>query len=705
MEIMAKRGRRRSLFKVRLRFSTVTSLGALLCFATAALIIISFSGQGQSLQAINDVLRSSFGVGALFLPFVFIVMGFVLTQVKWSFAKPQALWGSFIFFIAFITLMRSGTTGDTLFTNLSGYIQPLGTYIVSGAFIIAAFLMFTDTSIPEIISWFTSHVEIEGADEKDSKKSSEEAKLGKPVAVKLNLSSNKPDDDKSETAMTAVMATKNADSTSPLEAGTAPMENEKAALVWEYPSLSILNSTKPKEADRGDVKGNVGIIEKTLDSFGVKATVSQVDGGPSVTRYAIKVSEGTKLNRITALSNDLALRLAAPTGQIRIEAPIPGQDLVGIEVPNYSLEVVPLKRILNSKAMRQEKSKLSVALGVDVSGKEVIADISKMPHMLIAGATGSGKSVCINAFIASILFRASPNEVKMILVDPKRVELTPYNDIPHLLTPVITDPKKVVNALRWACNEMDRRYKAFEQVGARNITAFNEMTGFQQYPEILIVIDELADIMLAAPGEVEESITRIAQMARAVGIHLVVATQRPSTDVITGIIKANIPARIAFNVSSNVDSRVILDQPGAEKLLGRGDMLFIPPDQAKPVRIQGTYIADDELRNLISFLRNTGINTEYDDSITEKANGVSAPGNGGDGEVDELFWEAVRYVHESQRAATSHLQRRFSLGFTRAARILDQMEERGFVGPAQGAKPRELNPAGIQDALSQYNQS
>jgi len=357
--------------------------------------------------------------------------------------------------------------------------------------------------------------------------------------------------------------------------------------VWKYPPLNLLSDKVGSAAERGDVKRNASIIEKTLDSFGVAARVAEVNGGPAVTQYALEISAGTKISKIANLQHDLALALATPTGTVRIEAPIPGKSLVGIEVPNRSLEIVGLKQVLASEEMQKHKSKLAVALGRDTSSKPMVVDIDRMPHCLIAGTTGSGKSIMLNAFITSLLFRNSPDQLKMILIDPKRVELTNYNGIPHLLTPVITEPEKILSSLKWAMAEMDRRYKLFQSVGVRNITGYNEMSGFQALPYIVIVIDELADLMMFAPVEIEDSITRIAQLARATGIHLVVATQRPSVDVITGLIKANVPCRIAFNVSSMIDSRVILDGPGAEKLLGRGDMLFMPPDASKPMRIQG----------------------------------------------------------------------------------------------------------------------
>ncbi|MCD8484480.1 DNA translocase FtsK [Candidatus Woesebacteria bacterium] len=490
-------------------------------------------------------------------------------------------------------------------------------------------------------------------------------------------------------------------------ASQAPLANEPGTTVWEYPPLTLLSNKRGKAADRGDINKNAQTIEDTLESFGVKARVMEVNCGPAVTQYAIQISTGTKLTKITSLANDLALALAAPTGQIRIEAPIPGRSLVGIEIPNRSLEFVSLRTMLTSKTMQNEKSKLAVAMGLNVAGEPVLADISKMPHVLVAGATGSGKSVCVNSFITSILFRASPEEVKFIMVDPKRVELTLYNDIPHLLTPVITDPKKVVAALRWATAEMDKRYKVFAEVGVRNIAGFNEMSGFQAMPYIVIVIDELADLMLFAPAEVEECIVRIAQMARAVGIHLVLATQRPSVDVITGLIKANVPTRIAFNVSSSTDSRVVLDTTGAEKLLGRGDMLYVPPDESKPRRIQGTYVSDDEIKKLIDYLRKQYEQPEYQPEVIEKfenAAAGTAMAPGGE-ELDDMFDEAVKIVYEDGKGSASYLQRRLSIGYNRAARILDQLEQFGMVGEQKASQPREVNKKAVEAYWSEKEQA
>jgi S-DNA-T family DNA segregation ATPase FtsK/SpoIIIE len=436
--------------------------------------------------------------------------------------------------------------------------------------------------------------------------------------------------------------------------------------------------------------------------------VVEVNPGPAVTQYALEIALGTKLSKITTLANDLALAMAAPTGQIRIEAPIPGRSLVGVEVPNRSLEFVTLKRILTSNAMKKQKSKLAVALGLNVAGEPLVADIARMPHILIAGSTGSGKSVCLHSFISSILFRASPAEVKFLLIDPKRVELAQYNEIPHLLAPVIVEPVKVLSVLKGAIAEMERRYKLFAEGGARNIDAYNESCDFVALPYLLIIIDELADIMFFAPGEVEDAICRIAQMARATGIHLVVSTQRPSVEVITGLIKANIPCRIAFNVSSQVDSRVIIDGPGAEKLLGRGDMLYVPPEQAKPTRIQGAYISDPEVKGLIEFWRQRGKPVFAQEVTAGSTPAASATwqrsGESGliteGGADDPLFPEAVREVCRYQRASASLLQRRLSVGYARAARLIDQLEKEGGVSLPDSSKARKVLIKDAEDFLT-----
>lgn len=464
------------------------------------------------------------------------------------------------------------------------------------------------------------------------------------------------------------------------------VKNEVATQIWEYPPLSVLSDTKVTEANRGDVSKNAATIEKTLDSFGIKARVVEINMGPAVTQYALESAQGTKIAKIKNLQNDLALSLASPTGTVRIEAPIPGKSLVGIEVPNLAPSLVTLKSILSSDSMKSNKSKLAVSLGLDVSGSPVAADIKRMPHILMAGSTGSGKSTLIHAFLATLLFRCSPEELRLILVDTKRVELTEYNEIPHLLTPVITEAEKVLSALKWSMGEMERRYKLFQNAKVRDIDSYNELSGFQALPYIIILVDELADMMQLAPVEVEKAICRLAQMARATGIHLVLSTQRPSVDVLTGLIKANIPCRIAFNVTSQVDSRVIIDQTGAEKLLGRGDMLYLPADSSKPVRIQGVYVHPIELRSLLNFIRSNNIQPTYEEKVTS----LSTVRTGIGSSDDDLFADAVRAICEYDRASASLLQRRLKVGYARAARLLDEMESKGIVGSADGSKPREV---------------
>ena len=432
-------------------------------------------------------------------------------------------------------------------------------------------------------------------------------------------------------------------------------------------------------------------LEETLFSFGVSAKVINVARGPTVTRYELQPSAGVKVSRIVNLSDDIALNLAAPG--IRIEAPIPGKAAIGIEVPNREINMVRLREVLESDEFTQHPSKLAFAVGKDISGEPVIADIAKMPHLLIAGATGSGKSVCINCIIVSILYKSAPDEVKLLLIDPKVVELGVYNGIPHLLIPVVTDPKKAAGALGWAVQEMVNRYRLFAEKNVRDIRGYNDLmarTGEQPImPQIVIVIDELADLMMVAPNEVEDAICRLAQMARAAGMHLVLATQRPSVDVITGVIKANIPSRISFAVSSQVDSRTILDMAGAEKLLGRGDMLLHPVGKPKPIRIQGANITDEEVERVVAYVKSQG-DAEYDDDIIEEINNDGSHADSDGDDNDELLPQAVELVIDAGQASVSFIQRKFRVGYARAARIIDQMEARGIVSGYEGSKPRQV---------------
>ncbi|WP_425595558.1 DNA translocase FtsK 4TM domain-containing protein [Planomicrobium okeanokoites] len=468
------------------------------------------------------------------------------------------------------------------------------------------------------------------------------------------------------------------------------MENEE----YQLPPIDLL--TLPPHSDQsGEYSGiqkNAKKLEKTFQSFGVRAKVTQVHLGPAVTKYEVLPDTGVKVSKIVSLHDDLALALAAR--DIRIEAPIPGKSAIGIEVPNSTVAVVSLREVLESEENNKPDSKLLFGLGRDVTGQAVMTELNKMPHLLVAGSTGSGKSVCINGIITSIIMRAKPHEVKMMMIDPKMVELNVYNGIPHLLAPVVTDPRKAAQALKKIVSEMERRYELFSHTGTRNIEGYNEYVRVfneenedkhPKLPFIVVIVDELADLMMVASNEVEDAITRLAQMARAAGIHLIIATQRPSVNVITGVIKANIPSRIAFAVSSAIDSRTILDMGGAEKLLGRGDMLFLGAGQSKPVRVQGAFLSDSEVEKIVDFAIEQQKAQYQEDMIPSDVEETSI-----DEETDEIYDEAVQLVTEMQTASVSMLQRRFRVGYSRAARIIDQMEQRGVVGPYEGSKPRTV---------------
>ncbi len=468
---------------------------------------------------------------------------------------------------------------------------------------------------------------------------------------------------------------------------------------YEYPPVELLSKSKSKTLKGGAkaLTDTATKLQKTLYSFGVSAKVENVSVGPAITRYELKPAEGVRVSKIANLADDIALNLAAET--IRIEAPIPGKQAVGIEVPNKEKETVHLREVLESSEFRNNSSKLTVALGKDVAGNTQLADIAKMPHMLIAGSTGSGKSVCINTIITSIIYNAKPSEVKLVMVDPKVVELSVYNGIPHLLIPVVTDPKKAAGALAWAVQEMDDRYNKFASKGVRDLKGYNKAIekedGAGKLPQIVIIVDELADLMMVAAKDVEEAICRLAQKARAAGMHLVIATQRPSVDVITGLIKANVPSRIAFAVSSQVDSRTILDSVGAEKLLGKGDMLFFPAGAPKPARVQGTFVSDDEVEKIVDFVKSNGTATYSEDILesienSNKTEKELAQEQALDDETDPFLMDAIQTVVETGQASTSFIQRRFKVGYARAGRIIDQMEERGVISGYQGSKPREV---------------
>ena len=475
--------------------------------------------------------------------------------------------------------------------------------------------------------------------------------------------------------------------------------------AYRFPPLSLLEASRVPNAqnETAELQTNGNLLVQTLKSFGVTTKIVDISRGPSVTRYELQPAAGVKISKITNLADDIAMNLAA--SGVRIEAPIPGKAAVGIEVPNKTRSTVRMRDLLESNAFTMAKSKLTVALGRDLAGTVAVADLAKMPHLLIAGTTGSGKSVCVNAMIVSILYKSTPDEVRFLLIDPKVVEFGVYNGIPHLLVPVVTDPRKAASALNWAVTEMLKRYKIFAQCNVRDLSGYNRLAQERNYvdedgqpmlhmPQIVIVIDELADLMMAAPNEVEDSICRLAQMARAAGMHLVVATQRPSVDVVTGLIKANIPSRIALTVSNGVDSRTILDSVGAEKLLGQGDMLFSPIGAQKPMRIQGCFVSDSEIESIVNYVKKTK-ESEYDTAIMDEIekNAVAehtGEENGDSDSSDPMMNEAIKCVVEAGQASTSLLQRRLRLGYARAGRLIDEMEQMGIVGPHEGSKPRAV---------------
>lgn len=706
--------RRRGGFKfLKLKKETVYTVGAIWLWGFALMITVSFFGEGPYLARLREELDSHVGWTRYALPPFLVALSFLFFKIKSSIGQPNVPFGFALLLISLMGLTQAGALGEKFWELASSISSEIAVLFYLAIFVIGLIVLFNtslerfmnivlgliQSMIQTIGRWieqlaskketpFFKQDQFPFAD-KASEKGKEMVKApvipppvgGKGIAV--------PASAKSEFKINSPLKQKVSDMT-----------------LWEYPPLTLLSDGPGQKADRGDKNKNASIIEKTLEGFGITAKVAEVNSGPAVTQYALEIALGTKVSKITSLSSDLALALAAPTGQVRIEAPIPGKSLVGIEIPNRGLEFVTLKKMLSSEVMRKTKSKLVVALGLDVSGSPVIADINRMPHVLVAGTTGSGKSVLINAWICSLLFRTTPQEVRLIMVDPKRVELIGYNGIPHLLTPVIVETDKILSALRWAMTEMENRYKQFAEVGVRNIEGFNDLSGFQALPNIVILVDELADLMAYAPVEVEDAICRLAQMARATGIHLVVATQRPSVDVITGLIKANIPSRIAFNVSSMVDSRVILDSPGAEKLLGRGDMLYVPPDQSKPSRIQGTFVSEAEVTKVVEFLRQKNVPVEYTQEVLTqpltgwKKGGVATMGTSADGK-DALFEDALRLICQHDKASASLLQRRLSIGYARAARILDQLEAAGIIGPGEGSKPRDVLVKNADDYLAQ----
>lgn len=737
-----KRGRRKK-FKLRfnIRTDTIRSVFAvgLILFSGISLISLFFTNYSINAK-VQEVLRLGFGyTHILLIPILFIAGLWLSNTVKWKIVELRIVIGLFILLVSVSSLVHSFYSGDEAYKmaragvggGLIGYkisqvlsdmISVWGSVLVLLALSIVGLILIFDKSLDEIFDGVNTHGEKLGLgkvpgfrrvfgkkndedDDKENEKEDSESEDEIEIKSGIPLESEETEQTQSEKAEEPsfkVMPSMSEPQTAPavvaaVEGGTVSSLSPSLPYtdkVWEPPPIDLLNDAPNTPVDRGDVRQRGKIIEETLASFGINTKVKDIRFGPSVTQYALEAESGTKIAKISNLQYDLALALASPTGSVRIEAPIPGRSLIGIEVPNNTRVIVNFKDALISDPMKGLKSKLSIVLGLDVGGQAMVYDIQKMPHLLIAGATGSGKSIFIHAMMSTILFRASPQEVKFILIDPKRVELVHYNGIPHLLSPVITDIERAASTFKWLVKEMERRYKLLEGAKVRNIDAYNEKSGFQALPYIVLIVDELAEIMVADPAAVEKSIIRLAQLARATGIHLVIALQRPSTNVITGLIKANIPCRIAFNVSSQVDSRVIIDQPGAEKLLGSGDMLFVPPDQSNPIRIQGVFVDPKETSNMVKYLTSQGVEPTFDEAMFEVKDERRSVSAGGD-KVDELFGEATEIVMMENKGSASLLQRRLSIGYSRAARILDELEAKGIVGPAKGSKPRDVLKKGF----------
>lgn len=741
---------RRSSKRQKLLFEVYGIL--VISFAILLFISIYNSSSGIVEYAISSLLKGLFGFGAYIIPFFIMLfgIGLIVKQDRLSLKlKFYSLCFIYIFFLILIEVKESnaimelgfmekiktayafgihngagGAVGEILTFPAVKLLGMVGAYLFAGTFILINILLFTNASIYKLGLFIKNKaaaffMAVKKSFQKknkddvkmDNKKDSGEAesiddkkKYINDVNKKIKIldffkSSELEDQDSPNSGI--IVQTSQDENIKPAGKETKSKDDDKIEDEitsyskqkmpnYVFPPCNLLNSpVVPKgSGDKKELINNAKILEETLESFGVEAKVVQVSRGPVITRYELQPNPGVKVSKIVNLSDDIALNLAAPA--VRIEAPIPGKAAVGIEVPNKDMSSVYLRELIESKEFTENDSPVAVGLGKDVAGNCVVADLSKMPHLLIAGATGSGKSVCINSLITSILYKASPDEAKLLLIDPKVVELSTYNGIPHLLIPVVTDSRKAAGALRWAVQEMTNRYKLFADNNVRNVESFNDLMAEKSpdavLPKIIIIIDELADLMMVAPNDVEDCICRLAQMARAAGMHLVVATQRPSVDVITGVIKANIPSRISFAVSSQIDSRTILDMSGAEKLLGKGDMLYYPIGEAKPIRVQGAFITEKEVEQVVDFVKKQFSKSDYKEDIIEEIENE----NGSSEEADELLPEAIKIVVETGQASISLLQRRLRIGYNRAARIIDGLEERGIIGGYEGSKPRQV---------------
>ncbi|MCR4326598.1 MAG: DNA translocase FtsK [Candidatus Roizmanbacteria bacterium] len=689
----------------KLKSGTIYSIFALLLILAFVLLAISFNQKAEGLAWARVWMMNQFGAFAFIFPVFFLMAGVLSIQPKKiKLVKPRWMAGIVLLFISLLGLFGTGEVGIVLQVTVADFISSLGASVLYLTLFLISMLIIFELSLQDFIMMVANITDaivktlqaIVAIAPKKKQKDTDE--FDKDDAFVGNAPLAKP-------MPTAIAPAPKAASAAQTESLDNKFHSAATGISkdWKFPPLSLLDDPSNIQADRGDVKQNSDSIEEALDSFGVRARVVDISYGPAVTQYALQIAKGVKLNKITSLSNNLALALAAPNGQIRIEAPIPGKSLVGIEVPNLRSQTVSLKEMLRTQHFVDRAKLLRVPMGFDVSGNPITIDIDTMPHILVAGTTGSGKSVCLSAWICSILFRTTPDEVKLLLIDPKRVTFAPFDGIPHLMTNIIHDTKDTLSALKWAVGEMEDRYKLLSNMRSRDIYSYNAQAARpeERMPMVLIVIDELADLMMAASKEVESLITRIAQKARAVGIYLVLATQRPSVDVITGLMKANIPARVSFNVSSMIDSRVIIDMPGAEKLLGKGDMLYLSPSSSKPTRIQGPFVTEKEINNLVDFFKKTVPVVHYTTEITENSVKETMTPSGmmvlKSEEDDPLFMRAVELVCQHRKASTSFLQRYLSVGYGRAARLMDKLEGAGVIGPGSGAKPREIRIASPEE--------
>ena len=691
---------------VGVRPETKRAIATIIIFTVAFLMILSFiDGAGDAGQALEHAMRALFGRADFIIPVLLLIMGYFLLRptiyqlnsVKYIGLTFIILATSGLFHLSTRNLplediIVTGTGGGYIGYGVGNFLYSRmaigGALIALTAFTLVGLFLFFNASFAGVgvrLAALRERMRALRGTRQPRESTDSDVSLLSPSAFTTQSIGDEEDDHVDDEAMddeAPAIITDDSETDLPQK----PLRRKPLPKI-DLPIDLLTSSTDLPSS--GDIKANMKKIETTLSSFGIPVTMGEVTVGPTVTQYTLKPTEGVKLTQITTLQNDLSLSLAAHP--IRIEAPIPGKSLVGIEVPNQTVSIVKLRDVLQGAAYINRSSNLMIALGKDVTGKVMMANLAKMPHLLIAGATGSGKSVAINSMLVGLLYQNSADILKIILVDPKRVELSVYDGIPHLITPVITEVDKTINALRWAVNQMDERYKLLAASGKRNIDSYNAARLVDKMPYIVIIIDELADLMAVAAKEVEAAIIRLAQMARAVGIHLILATQRPSVNVITGLIKANITSRIAFSVASNTDSRTIIDMSGAEKLLGNGDMLFISAELSKPKRIQGAFISEQEVANVANYLREKGGEPQYDSDVVERKRSTMTAGSSFESDTEERdIRTAAELVIKAKRASATLLQSRMRVGFAKASRLLDLLEERGIIGPQNSSKAREV---------------